>query len=66
MSPILRVDPVTQRVEQVRLSYFTMDPFQVPFHLMEPFYDAYKLFAELLKSPVFCYAFNLQSGDFAV
>ena len=65
-SPIIRVDPATQRVQQIRHSYFTMAPLKLPFHLTEAFYNAYVLFAQLCNSSLFCYRFSLKSGDFVV
>jgi gamma-butyrobetaine dioxygenase len=49
---------------QVRYSYFTMDPYSLPFAEMEEWYSAYDKFARLVRDPKHHYAFRLEPGDF--
>lgn len=48
----------------VRYSYFTMAPHQVTFDLMEDWYRAYNLFANLVNDPKHQYQVALEEGDF--
>lgn len=48
---------------QIRYSYFTMAPFQLPFERLEEWYDAYHLFARLVRAPAHQYRFLLEPGE---
>ena len=48
----------------VRYSYFTMAPHQAPFDLMEAWYRAYNLFADVVNNPAHQYQVALEPGDF--
>jgi gamma-butyrobetaine dioxygenase/trimethyllysine dioxygenase len=63
-SPILSTSDTGEFL--IRYSYFTMDPFQVPFDRMEPWYRAYKRFAALVRDPRHQYQFRLGGGDFVL
>jgi len=49
---------------QVRYSYFTMAPHQLPFERMEEWYRAYDRFARLVRDPRHQLRFALRPGDF--
>src|SRR5690606_3671483 len=59
--PLLRVSG--QRF-QMRSSYFTMAPHQIPFVQMEAWYRAHDRFVRLLRNPAHHYRFLLMPGDF--
>lgn len=60
VSPVLSEGPPFQ----VRFSYFTMAPHNLPFETMEAFYRAYDAFSRLVRDPRNQYRFLLQPGDF--
>lgn len=47
-----------------RYSYFTMAPHKAPFDIMENWYQAYKVFADLVNDPRNQYHVALEEGDF--
>ena len=49
---------------QIRYSYFTMAPHQLPFDQMTAFYRAYDGFARLVRETSHQYRFALRPGDF--
>lgn len=51
---------------QVRSSYFTYAPLNLPFDRMEQWYRAYQTFTRLTESPACQYRFKLQAGDFVL
>lgn len=60
VSPILRGDG---EGFQIRYSYFTLAPFDVPFDVMDAWYRAYDRFARLVRDPAHQYRFRLGPGD---
>lgn len=62
ISPILRLD--AEGRFQVRYSYFTMAPQQLPFAEMAAWLRAYRRFAELVRDPAHRYTLRLGPGDF--
>jgi gamma-butyrobetaine dioxygenase len=50
----------------VRYSYFTLAPFDCPFEEMEPWYRAYRRFAQVVRDPRHQHRFTLQPGDFVL
>jgi gamma-butyrobetaine dioxygenase/trimethyllysine dioxygenase len=64
VAPILQVGPGD--AFQVRYSYFTMAPHQVPFAQMTEWYRAYDRFARLVRDPANQYRFVLEPGDFVL
>lgn len=51
---------------QIRYSYFTMAPHQVPFNEMEAWYRAYDQFARVVRNPAHQYRLRLGPGDFLI
>jgi alpha-ketoglutarate-dependent taurine dioxygenase len=51
---------------QIRYSYFTMAPQQLPFAEMAGFYRAYRRFARLVRDPRHQYRLRLSAGDFLI
>ena len=51
---------------QVRSSYFTYAPLDLPFDRMEAWYRAYQKFTRLTENPAYQYRFLLQKGDFVL
>lgn len=62
ISPILRLEPDGRF--QIRYSYFTMAPQQLPFAEMDAWFRAYRRFAELVRNPRHRYTLRLGPGDF--
>ena len=60
------IQTMGDHIQQIRYSYFTMDPFRVPFEWMRLWYEAYDQFAKILVDPKFQYRFLLRSGDFVL
>jgi gamma-butyrobetaine dioxygenase/trimethyllysine dioxygenase len=56
----------TQQGFRIRYSYFTMAPHNVPFALMQEWYRAYNLFANLVNDPKNQYSVALEPGDFVL
>jgi gamma-butyrobetaine dioxygenase/trimethyllysine dioxygenase len=50
--------------KQIRYSYFTYAPFNIPFEQMEKWYNAYNKFANIVRNRKHQYFFKLESGDF--
>jgi alpha-ketoglutarate-dependent taurine dioxygenase len=48
---------------QIRLSYFTVAPYQLPFAQMESWYRAHDRFVRILRDPRHHYRFQLRPGD---
>jgi gamma-butyrobetaine dioxygenase/trimethyllysine dioxygenase len=48
---------------QIRYSYFTVDPFAMPFDRMEAYYRAYDRFARLVRDPRHQRRFTIAPGD---
>lgn len=65
IAPILQVNE-NNELEQIRYSYFTMDPFNFEFEDMIPFYDAYRKFDSILQNPKYNYRFQLEPGDYVI
>jgi len=65
VAPIIQTNSEGEIV-QIRSSYFTMDPLRLPFNQMMKWYEAYRAFTALVRSPRFEYSFLLKSGDFVI
>jgi gamma-butyrobetaine dioxygenase len=63
-APIIRVN--ADRIEQIRHSYFTLAPFQLPFWLTKAFYNAYREYASILYDQQLQYRVGLEQGDFVL
>jgi len=53
-------------IVQMRFSYFSMAPLDLPFDQTIPWYRAYNSFSKLVRDPRFQYQFLLQSGDYVI
>lgn len=60
-TPILKLDG-EGKVTEIYLSHKNFDV-NLPFHLIESFYEAYSAFFNYLKNPAYQYCFRLQPGD---
>lgn len=60
------IETKNDEIQQIRHSYFTLAPFQLPFWLTNTFYDAYKRFASILYDPECQYKVLLGPGDFVL
>jgi alpha-ketoglutarate-dependent taurine dioxygenase len=67
-APILNGDPFSDDDGrfQVRSSYFTEAPFNVPFHDVEALYRAYTRFARIVRNRAHQVRFHLGAGDFVI
>lgn len=64
VSPLLTRRPDGSHV--VRSSYFTLDPFDVPFARVEGLYRALRRFERLIHTPAFLLRFLLSPGDLVI
>lgn len=62
--PIIEI--VNGEVKQIRHSYFTLAPFQLPFWLTIAYYNAYRRYASILYDPQCQYKVSLEPGDFVL
>jgi alpha-ketoglutarate-dependent taurine dioxygenase len=53
-------------IKQIRHSYFTLAPFQLPFWLTKAFYNAYRQYASILYDRQSQYRVQLDRGDFVL
>jgi len=60
-SPIIKLE--NGQFQQIRYSYFTMDPMVIPFHQMERWYRSYNNFARIVRNPKHQYHISLNEGD---
>ncbi len=53
-------------IKQIRHSYFTLAPFNLPFWLTMAYYNAYQKYASILYNSKFQYKILLERGDFVL
>ncbi|AYV85189.1 MAG: gamma-butyrobetaine dioxygenase [Satyrvirus sp.] len=63
--PIIKLDS-NGDFKQIRSSYFTLAPFDVPFNMMVPYYTAYNRFHELVRKPESQIIIQLEPGEIII
>ncbi|HEY2549267.1 MAG TPA: TauD/TfdA family dioxygenase [Streptosporangiaceae bacterium] len=61
-SPVIGLDPYG-RIREIRFAGAFMQPLRLPPDRLISFYDAYRAFAELVRSPALTVGFRLRPGD---